>query len=249
MRVIDQLPVGEYDVAKAVCQGLVRVPQPDAGQNGILQNYKTVAVPPRYVREASKKDRFLKRYIGVWWIVASRPGFLVGAVPGCGSIPSSPDEAWAKSRVPRSFEAEAHRTTSTITHTMRQRITFIHEPQDSIDPQLITVTDDSLSIKGEVKASREEKITFGLSELPQELYLVLKEIYELHIRWASPEQYPLLLPLVSRTSPGLHVFYTPQRNSNASYVGELDTPRALLKTGMQRTTMPFPKKRLRGPEL
>jgi hypothetical protein len=99
---------------------------------------------------------------------------------------------------------------------MRQRITYLQEPQDSVDPSTLKVTKDSISSTN-VKAAREEKITFGFDELPQELYRVLKASHELHVRWVSEILYEAIVPLVSRLSPGLHVFYTPQRNSNTSY--------------------------------
>jgi hypothetical protein len=98
---------------------------------------------------------------------------------------------------------------------MRQRITFLQEPQDSLDPKLLEVTSDSISTK-ELKAAREDRVTFGFDELPQELYRVLKASHELHIRWVSPNNYNTIAPLVSRLSPGLHLFYTPQRNNNGS---------------------------------
>jgi len=100
---------------------------------------------------------------------------------------------------------------------MRQRITFLQEPQDSIDPKLLKVTSSSISAD-ELQAAREDRITFGLDELPQELYRVLKASHELHIRWINPFNYDSIAPLVSRLSPGLHVFYTPQRIHNSSYV-------------------------------
>lgn len=100
---------------------------------------------------------------------------------------------------------------------MRQRITYLQEPQDAIDPKNLQITKDSISTK-ELKAAREERVTFGFDELPQELYRVLKGSHELHIRWVSERPYESIAPLVSRLSPGLHVFYTPQRGSNSSYV-------------------------------
>jgi hypothetical protein len=100
---------------------------------------------------------------------------------------------------------------------MRQRITYLQEPQDSVNPKALTVTKDSISTKN-LKAAREEKITFGFDDLPQELYRVLKASHELHVRWVGETPYEAIAPLVSRLSPGLHVFYTPQRNSNTSYV-------------------------------
>jgi hypothetical protein len=110
---------------------------------------------------------------------------------------------------------------STISHQlpvlkMRQRITFLQEPQDSLDPKLLHVERNSIATKY-LKAAREDKITFSLDELPQELYLLLKASHELHIRWSSSRSYETIAPLVSRLSPGLHVFWTPQRNRNSSY--------------------------------
>lgn len=98
---------------------------------------------------------------------------------------------------------------------MRQRITFIQQPQDSVDPKSLKVTKNDISTTG-LKAAREDRVTFGFEELPQELYRVLKATHELHIRWVSESPYESIVPFVSRVSPGLHVFYTPQRNNNNS---------------------------------
>lgn len=100
---------------------------------------------------------------------------------------------------------------------MRQRITFLQHPQDAVDPQNIKVSQDSITA-GRVKAAREDRVTFSFSELPEEIYEVLKASHELHIRWVSPNQYDTASPLLSRLSPGLHVFYSPQRNSKSPYV-------------------------------
>ncbi|APA10579.1 hypothetical protein SS1G_12618 [Sclerotinia sclerotiorum 1980 UF-70] len=97
---------------------------------------------------------------------------------------------------------------------MRQRITFLQQPQDAVDPQNIKVSTDSITAK-RMKAAREDRATFSFSELPQEIYRVLKASHELHIRWASPNQYDTASPLFSRLSPGLHVFYSSQRNSKS----------------------------------
>ncbi|KAH6719600.1 PIG-X [Leptodontidium sp. MPI-SDFR-AT-0119] len=98
---------------------------------------------------------------------------------------------------------------------MRQRITFLQDPADSIDPSKLTVTSTSISTP-ELTAAREERITFGFDELPQELYKVLKASHELHIRWAGEKVFETRAPLVARLSPGLHVFYTPLRNEGSS---------------------------------
>lgn len=100
---------------------------------------------------------------------------------------------------------------------MRQRITFLQEPNDSIDPSTLTVTPSSISAP-ELIAAREERITFGFEELPQELYRVLKASHELHVRWVGEGVFETRAPLVARLSPGLHVFYTPLRNNGTSYV-------------------------------
>jgi hypothetical protein len=98
---------------------------------------------------------------------------------------------------------------------MRQRITYIQKPDNSLDPSTLEVGKASIKTNG-LKAAREEKITFGFDELPNELKEVLKESYEVHIRWVSEKAYETRAPLVSRLTSGLHVFYTPQRGNNAS---------------------------------
>jgi len=101
---------------------------------------------------------------------------------------------------------------------MRQRITFIHEPQDALDPSTLAISQDSLKASEEFKAAREHRITFGFDQLPQELYRALKACHEIHLRWSSPISYPTVSPFVSRVSPGLHIFFTPQPKFKNSYV-------------------------------
>ncbi|KKZ65200.1 hypothetical protein EMCG_08960 [[Emmonsia] crescens] len=91
---------------------------------------------------------------------------------------------------------------------MRKRITFVHAAEGKFDPEQITVNDDSLSIQS-LQAARQERATFAFHELPQELWQVLKQCQELHIRWSSQYVYDAVPPFASRVSPGLHVFYTP----------------------------------------
>lgn len=91
---------------------------------------------------------------------------------------------------------------------MRQRITFLHRPQDGVDPATFKITDTSLS--GPVlSAVREDRITLALEELPEELRHFLQSCHELHIRWVSPRPFDSVSPLLSRLSPGFHLFYTP----------------------------------------
>ncbi|KAI9766817.1 MAG: protease B nonderepressible form [Geoglossum simile] len=93
---------------------------------------------------------------------------------------------------------------------MRQRITYLYNATDPFDPASLKVTGHSLSLHS-LKAAREARLTFGFNELPQELWRVLKQSHELHVRWASPHSYNSTAPFVSRVSPGLHVFFTPRK--------------------------------------
>ncbi|KAL0930945.1 protein pbn1 [Colletotrichum truncatum] len=93
---------------------------------------------------------------------------------------------------------------------MRQRITFIHKPADGVAFEALEISD--AGVKGpQIKAVREDRVTFALDELPSELSQLLSEGHELHIRWVSPESYGTISPLSSRVSPGFHLFYTPKK--------------------------------------
>ncbi|KAK2030938.1 PIG-X-domain-containing protein [Colletotrichum zoysiae] len=94
---------------------------------------------------------------------------------------------------------------------MRQRITFIHKPGDGVPPESLEISD--AGVKGpDISSVREERVTLALEELPSELSQLLSESHELHIRWASPWAYDTVEPLVSRVSPGFHLFYTPKKD-------------------------------------
>ena len=51
---------------------------------------------------------------------------------------------------------------------MRERVTFVHSPEDSFDPSQLRVENDTLHISS-LKAAREDRVTFGFHELPQEV--------------------------------------------------------------------------------
>lgn len=51
---------------------------------------------------------------------------------------------------------------------MRERITFVHSPGDALDPKQIQLQNDTLRLRS-FKAAREDKLTLGLYELPQEV--------------------------------------------------------------------------------
>ena len=55
-----------------------------------------------------------------------------------------------------------------IIHTMRRRITFIHRREHSPDPNDLVISKDELHIQN-LRASREDRITLTLYELPQEV--------------------------------------------------------------------------------
>lgn len=91
---------------------------------------------------------------------------------------------------------------------MRQRATFVHEPGQGIDFQELQIAGNDLG-GPEFLAAREDRITLALDELPPELSHVLRGSQELHVRWVSPLTYDTVAPLVSRLSPGFHLFYSP----------------------------------------
>lgn len=100
---------------------------------------------------------------------------------------------------------------------MRQRITFLQKPEDSVDPKALKITANTISTPA-LTGAREDHLTLGFDELPQELYRVLKATRGLHIKWTSLDGYEAIPPFVSRLSPGLRVLYTPQENGSNPYV-------------------------------
>ncbi|ORY16171.1 PIG-X protein [Clohesyomyces aquaticus] len=95
---------------------------------------------------------------------------------------------------------------------MKQRITYIVRDPDAFTPEQLVVKDDFFAVE-QVSAAKEHRITLGLSELPEELRKAFAQWHELHIRWASGSPYQAAAPFTSRVSPGLHVFYTPQKTA------------------------------------
>ncbi|KAL4935896.1 hypothetical protein BDV06DRAFT_117496 [Aspergillus oleicola] len=91
---------------------------------------------------------------------------------------------------------------------MRQRLTYIQKPSAPYSPDQTTLTRDALHIQS-IDAAREERITVGFDEVPDEVASVLRQTHEVHIRWARQEVYEAVSPMSSRVSPGLHVFYSP----------------------------------------
>ncbi|KAJ5573624.1 uncharacterized protein N7459_008051 [Penicillium hispanicum] len=97
---------------------------------------------------------------------------------------------------------------------MKRRITFIQRPDAPFEPHQAVLSSAKLAIR-DLDATREDRITFGLDELP-ELRTVLENSYELRIRWATERSYAAAAPFASRVSPGLHVHYTPLSSDQSS---------------------------------
>ena len=91
---------------------------------------------------------------------------------------------------------------------MRRRSTFVTHPSRAVNPADVQVYERQLLL-GALKAAREERLTLGFEELPEEIVEILKESHELHLRWAPERPYNTTTPFLSRISPGLHIHYTP----------------------------------------
>ncbi|KAI9888856.1 MAG: protease B nonderepressible form [Vezdaea aestivalis] len=97
---------------------------------------------------------------------------------------------------------------------MRERITFMHDPEAELNISQLQVQGKKLVIE-KLAAAREDTLTFAPNELPIELNHALQSSHEVHIRWASPRAFEAVSPYVSRVPPGLHVFATPQAQSTS----------------------------------
>lgn len=51
---------------------------------------------------------------------------------------------------------------------MKQRTTFVHNANEAFDPKQLHVESTSIHVKS-LKAAREDRLTIGLYELPQEV--------------------------------------------------------------------------------
>ncbi|KAJ5908413.1 hypothetical protein N7495_001095 [Penicillium taxi] len=99
--------------------------------------------------------------------------------------------------------------------TMKRRITYFQAPNAPFEQDQVVLTSKNLVIR-DLDAARENRITFGLEDLPEELRDVLKQSHELHLRWATERPYIAIAPFASRVSPGLHVHYTPLKKDLSS---------------------------------
>lgn len=97
---------------------------------------------------------------------------------------------------------------------MRERITFVQKLGESLDPSALKISNGAID-GPEIKAVREDRLTFALEELPHELQKLLEGAHELHIRWVSPVAYDSVSPFLARLPPGFHLFYTPGTGAKA----------------------------------
>ncbi|KKF92162.1 Protein pbn-1 [Ceratocystis platani] len=98
---------------------------------------------------------------------------------------------------------------------MRHRITFVHRPEESIEPDALALTETSISGPALSEAMREDRFTVGLSELPEDVGLALESFSELHLRWASTRPYESVAPFTVRVTPGFHLFSALEKNIDA----------------------------------
>lgn len=96
---------------------------------------------------------------------------------------------------------------------MKRRITLIHRPDDAVDPSSARIHDGVIS-GPELRATREERLTFSSDELPEDVLALLSRCAsQLHARWATSSSYEAPELLSSRVSPGLHIFHQPPDRS------------------------------------
>ncbi|KAK4946249.1 protease B nonderepressible form [Elasticomyces elasticus] len=103
---------------------------------------------------------------------------------------------------------------------MRRRSTWITHPSRAVNPDDIQVRENQLLLRA-LKAAREERLTFGFKELPVEVVEILRTSHELHLRWAPEHAYNTTAPFLSRSSPGLHVQYTPLKDDQQDRLCDL----------------------------
>ncbi|KAF2669437.1 PIG-X-domain-containing protein [Microthyrium microscopicum] len=98
---------------------------------------------------------------------------------------------------------------------MRERVTYIlRNPTGVFDPKQLEVKKDSFAVDG-LDAIKEHQITLGFQEITAEIWRVLRNCHELHVRWSTAQAYETVSPYVSRVTPGLHVSYTPLEGKSA----------------------------------
>ncbi|KAF7846148.1 hypothetical protein BT93_L5129 [Corymbia citriodora subsp. variegata] len=94
---------------------------------------------------------------------------------------------------------------------MRRRSTFIHKPEHAINPDDIVIVNQTLHFSG-LRAAREERFTFGINDLPDQVRDLLTRSGSIRIRWTSQHRYGPVSPFLARSAAGLFVEFTPQEH-------------------------------------
>ncbi|OOQ89845.1 Protein pbn1 [Penicillium brasilianum] len=100
---------------------------------------------------------------------------------------------------------------------MKRRVTYVQHPETPFKPHQASLSSSAVSVR-DLDAAREDRITFSLEDLPEELRVALEQSHELRLRWATERSYDAIAPFASRISPGLHVHYTPLAADQSSEV-------------------------------
>ncbi|RFU78135.1 hypothetical protein TARUN_4067 [Trichoderma arundinaceum] len=173
----------------------------------IGQNFAMTEMAFTLVRLLQKYERI--EYRGDW-----AAQYLKADIVGCPGqgVPIALYEAKQRSKTSHAISHKFHiarkGASSHLIAIMRERITYFHPQDAGIDPSQLKIQDTQVQGPA-TEAVREHKITLTLPELPSELAGLLRDLEELHLRWATSASYNTLEPFSSRLSPGLHVSYTP----------------------------------------
>ncbi|KAG0637236.1 PIG family protein [Tuber brumale] len=105
---------------------------------------------------------------------------------------------------------------------MKQRSTFIVSESRGTLPENFSLNQDSFVIKAlPPSAVREDRVTFGVHELPAEIQDVLSSCREVHLKLASGGIYESIDPYSSRTPGGLHIFLSPEQGASPGSICQL----------------------------
>jgi len=98
---------------------------------------------------------------------------------------------------------------------MKQRSTFVVSESHGTLPENFSLKNDTFIIKAlPPSALREDRVTFGVHELPAEIQGVLSSCREVHLKLTSGDIYESIDPYSSRTPAGLHVFLSPEQGAS-----------------------------------
>ncbi|CUS08202.1 unnamed protein product [Tuber aestivum] len=105
---------------------------------------------------------------------------------------------------------------------MKQRSTFIVSESHGTLPENFSLNEDSFIIKAlPPSAVREDRVTFGVHELPAEIRDVLSSCREAHLKFTSGDVYESMDPYSSRTPAGLHMLLSPEQGASPDSICQL----------------------------